>query len=563
MGRAGRFRTESQGALLWWRVGDALVACLGVYISCILAWLYSELLHRGSRKGSTGGDDGDEEAEGKALLPVVAENGEVNGATAAAAAEGNSVPELGKEVPQPSKLYHLSSSALFRCLQLDREALISCRLLLRCVVELGTILLWFYVADRTPAIAAGEKTYSRDLFLFLFVVLTAVAAGYTLRASRGPVLLHRHQTEEWKGWMQVLFLLYHYYNAKEAYNAIRVFIAAYVWMTGFGNFAYYYKTADFSLGRFVQMMWRLNFLVIFCCLVLNNSYMLYYICPMHTIFTVLVYAALGIGWQYNKTQGVIWAKVAASFAVVFLFWDVKPVFDLVWSPFAFFMGYVDPRRPGPEPMHEWYFRSSLDRYIWIWGMVCAYVHPTWDKFLQRVDSMQPALRRAVRAGMMAGALLVGYVWYTHVYTLPKLEYNKLHPYTSWIPITVFIVLRNMTPPLRLWSMSLYGWLGCITLETYIGQFHTWMVTKADDGQPIYLLVLLPGYPLLNFALVTAIYVILSYRLFHVTNDLKLAVVPHDDNRLLLRNAVVAAVAGTVVLGGAFLVTQARDLFFLS
>lgn len=33
---------------------------------------------------------------------------------------------------------------------------------------------------------------------------------------------------------QVLFLLYHYFNAKEIYNAIRVFIAAYVWMTGFG-----------------------------------------------------------------------------------------------------------------------------------------------------------------------------------------------------------------------------------------------------------------------------------------------------------------------------------------
>ncbi len=45
---------------------------------------------------------------------------------------------------------------------------------------------------------------------------------------------------------QVLFLLYHYFNAGEMYNAIRVFIAAYVWMTGFGNYLYYYKTNDFS-----------------------------------------------------------------------------------------------------------------------------------------------------------------------------------------------------------------------------------------------------------------------------------------------------------------------------
>ena len=48
---------------------------------------------------------------------------------------------------------------------------------------------------------------------------------------------------------QVLFLMYHYYDAKEVYNAIRIFIAAYVWMTGFGNFSYYWKTNDFSTGR--------------------------------------------------------------------------------------------------------------------------------------------------------------------------------------------------------------------------------------------------------------------------------------------------------------------------
>jgi hypothetical protein len=79
---------------------------------------------------------------------------------------------------------------------------------------------------------------------------------------------------------QVMFLLYHYFEAKEMYNAIRLFIAGYVWMTGFGNFSYYYIRKDFTPGRFAHMMWRLNFLVLFVCLVMDNDYMLYYICPM-------------------------------------------------------------------------------------------------------------------------------------------------------------------------------------------------------------------------------------------------------------------------------------------
>ncbi len=52
-------------------------------------------------------------------------------------------------------------------------------------------------------------------------------------------LLNRDQTEEWKGWMQFVFLLYHYYHAEEVYNSIRVMITCYVWMTGFGNFSFF------------------------------------------------------------------------------------------------------------------------------------------------------------------------------------------------------------------------------------------------------------------------------------------------------------------------------------
>ena len=30
---------------------------------------------------------------------------------------------------------------------------------------------------------------------------------------------------------------------------------------------------------------------------------------------------------------------------------------------------------------------------------------------------------------------IGFAWYHYVYLLPKVDYNRVHPYTSWIPIT--------------------------------------------------------------------------------------------------------------------------------
>jgi len=56
------------------------------------------------------------------------------------------------------------------------------------------------------------------------------------------------------------------------------------------------------------MMWRLNFLVFIVCMVMRNSYVLYYICPMHTIFTLLVYASLGIASQYNQYNACLLVK---------------------------------------------------------------------------------------------------------------------------------------------------------------------------------------------------------------------------------------------------------------
>ena len=104
-------------------------------------------------------------------------------------------------------------------------------LLAQCQVAI--ILLVAHLGNIFPNSYHRNENHDPTMFYVVCGVMIAAALATLKREEtnpkRGVQLLSRAQTEEWKGWMQFAFIMYHYYRMYLAYNEIRCFVSAYVW----------------------------------------------------------------------------------------------------------------------------------------------------------------------------------------------------------------------------------------------------------------------------------------------------------------------------------------------
>ena len=285
------------------------------------------------------------------------------------------------------------------------------------------------------------------------------------------------------------------------------------------------------------MLFRLNFLVIVICGTVSNPYMLYYICPMHTYWFLSVYCFMAVGKSWNDHRGKMAAKLLIYAVVNAIIFDVPGLTERIFYPLWPLLGFEDGKQ---TLMHEWSFRLGLDHWVCFIGMLCAYNYPYFEGFVQRIESSVSAGRLrelAVKLAVSLAILVVYVVWHAAVLgPLDKFAYNRLHPYLSFVPIIAYIWFRNLFPALRNHYIHLFAELGKITLETYLTQLHAYLQSNAKE-----VVSYIPGYPLLNFAFSTIIYITISHMLFTLTTNLSAYLIPLDANQVR-RRALCALLA---------------------
>jgi hypothetical protein len=402
-----------------------------------------------------------------------------------------------------------------------------------------------YVADRTHLFEKANKQFELKQFIGACVAIgilgLATVRQNTYHGQQRKLginyfyddgFLSRDQTYEWKGWMQAIILLYHYTGGSKAlwaYKTIRILVASYLFMTGYGHTQYFLMKGDFSLRRVTSVLVRLNLLGGVLPFMMRTNYLFYYFTPLVSFWFLVVYFTLRIYYQHNTAPRFLLCKIGVSSMLVtgfihipgmleFLFDGLKFVFHISWT--------VD----------EWRFRVGLDMNIVYIGMLCAIIgfHQAQGTPTVFSTSSNTLLKHFHTNASLASLILtissafLLTIFFTMIRTFPnKYDYNYFQPYISFIPILSYIILRNSHRQLRNHHSVVFAWLGKCSLETYILQYHIWL---AGDTHGL----LRTGLPWkwIDTAILTSIFLWLSWRVEMATQTISARIVGSGDEQKL-------------------------------
>ncbi|TDL28521.1 Cas1p-domain-containing protein [Rickenella mellea] len=366
-----------------------------------------------------------------------------------------------------------------------------------------------FLSDRTGLWLKEQKQYNPWYLGFLVICILTVGLTTLRRVEYDLGILNRKQTDEWKGWMQLIILVYHYFKASQVsgvYNPIRILVASYLFMTGYGHTTFYLKKADYSFTRVAQILVRLNLTTVVLAYIMNTNYASYYFSPLVSLWFLIVYGTMAIGSRFNGRTAFIIVKLLISMGLVTavmdqpwlleeLFQTLKWCCQIHWS------------------VREAMFRIKLDMWITYGGMFTAVAvvkfretrlgdHPNWQ---------------FVRNAGIGGAFLV-LVWYFifELTQISKFAYNLWHPYISWLPIGSIIILRNATRALRSSYSRAFEFVGRCSLEAYIIQYHFLL---AADSKGV--LVVIPGtrWRPLNMVITSFLFLFLCDRIARASSEI--------------------------------------------
>ncbi|PQE02959.1 CAS1 domain-containing protein [Rutstroemia sp. NJR-2017a BVV2] len=361
------------------------------------------------------------------------------------------------------------------------------------LLTLTLAVCFCYYADRTQLFEKEQKQFRRSEFLIATLVvfiggLVSIRPNSTSKGAQEvtarPVdqgFLSREQTDEWKGWMQFIILIYHYTHGSKAlwlFELLRNLVAAYLFMTGFGHTMYFLKREDYSLRRVASVLIRLNLLTCALTYMMRTDYMCYYFTPLVSFWFLVVYFTLRVRQDSNSKLGFLLLKVLLSSLFTTVIIKVPGMLESLRFILRYSYGVS-------WEVTNWRYRFQTDMLIVYIGMLVAIFYLRISQIrsssiictspLDRLLSLialhpTPFTTIATTASLI---LLPGFRILTQR-SPDRDDYLWWHPYISFIPILCYLTLRNCHPLLRSHHSALFVALGKCSLETFVLQYHIWL-----------------------------------------------------------------------------------------